>query len=123
MEQELISKKELLEKYAISYGALYRWTRKGLIPEDWFIKKSTVTGQETFFPKVLICERVELIQNQKDELSLDELAGKFNQASQKAAVLTVKTVYGDRTFTLSDVQSITLDKGDGTVADLTHLIK
>ena len=48
MEQELISKKELLEKYAISYGALYRWKRKGLIPEDWFIKKSTVTGQETF---------------------------------------------------------------------------
>lgn len=123
MEQELISKKELLERYGISYGALYRWKRKGLIPEDWFIKKSTVTGQETFFPKVLICERVELIQNQKDELSLDELAGKFNQASQKAAVLTVKTVYGDRTFTLSDVQSITLDKGDGTVADLTHLIK
>ena len=123
MEQELISKKELLEKYGISYGALYRWKRKGLIPEDWFIKKSAVTGQETFFPKALICERVELIQNQKDELSLDELAGKFNQASQKTAVLTVKTVYGDRTFSLSDIQGITLDKGDGTVADLTHLIK
>jgi hypothetical protein len=58
MEQELISKKELLELYDISYGALYRWKRKGLIPEDWFIKKSTVTGQETFFPRKLICERM-----------------------------------------------------------------
>ena len=123
MEQELISKKELLERYGISYGALYRWKRKGLIPEDWFLKKATVTGQETFFPKALICERVELIQSQKDELSLDELAGQINRQTQKQAVLTVKTVYGDRTFSLSDIQALSLDKGDGTMIDLTHLIK
>lgn len=123
MEQELLSKKELLERYGISYGALYRWKRKGLIPEDWFIKKATVTGQETFFPKALICERVELILGQKDEKSLDELAGQINQQTQKQAVLTVKTVYGDRTFSLSDVQSIMLDKGNGEQVDLTHLIK
>lgn len=123
MEQELISKKELLERYGISYGALYRWKRKGLIPEDWFLKKATVTGQETFFPKALICERVELIQSQKDELSLDELVGQINRQTQKQAVLTVKTVYGDRTFSLSDIQALSLDKGDGTMIDLTHLIK
>ena len=123
MEQELLSKKELLERYGISYGALYRWKRKGLIPEDWFIKKATVTGQETFFPKALICERVELILGQKDEKSLDELAGQINQQTQKQAVLTVKTVYGDRTFSLSDVQSIILDKGNGEQVDLTNLIK
>ena len=123
MEQELISKKELLEMYEISYGALYRWKRKGLIPDEWFIKKSTVTGQETFFPKALICERVELIQSQKDELSLDELVGQINRQTQKQAVLTVKTVYGDRTFSLSDIQALSLDKGDGTMIDLTHLIK
>ena len=35
MEEDLISKKELLERYSISYGALYRWKRKGLIPEEW----------------------------------------------------------------------------------------
>lgn len=122
MEQELISKKELLEKYGISYGALYRWKRKGLIPEDWFIKKSTVTGQETFFPKALICQRVELIMDQKDEHSLDDLAGKINQETQKQAVLMVKTVYGDRTFPLSDIQSIMLDKGNGEQVDLSHLI-
>ena len=123
MEQELFSKKELLERYGISYGALYRWKRKGLIPEDWFIKKSTVTGQETFFPKALICERVELIMGQKEDVTLDELAGQINQDAQYRAVLRVKTVYGDRTFSLSDVQSITLDKGNGEQVDLTNLIK
>lgn len=123
MEQELLSKKELLERYGISYGALYRWKRKGLIPEDWFIKKSTVTGQETFFPKTLICERVELIMGQKEDLSLDELAGQINQNAQKQAVLTIKTVYGDRAFSLSDIQAITLDKGNGEQIDLTNLIK
>ena len=123
MEQELLSKKELLERYGISYGALYRWKRKGLIPEDWFIKKSTVTGQETFFPKTLICERVELIMGQKEDLSLDELAGQINQDAQKQAVLTIKTVYGDRAFSLSDIQAITLDKGNGEQVDLTNLIK
>ena len=123
MEQELLSKKELLERYGISYGALYRWKRKGLIPEDWFIKKSTVTGQETFFPKLLICERVEMILGQKDDLSLDELAGQINQNAQMQAVLTIKTVYGDRAFSLSDVQSILLDKGNGEQVDLTNLIK
>lgn len=123
MDRELLSKKELLERYGISYGALYRWKRKGLIPEDWFIKKSTVTGQETFFPKTLICERVELIMGQKEDLSLDELAGQINQDAQKQAVLTVKTVYGDRTFSLSDIQAITLDKGNGEQVDLTNMIK
>ena len=122
MEQELLSKKELLERYGISYGALYRWKRKGLIPEDWFIKKSTVTGQETFFPKILICERVELILGQKEDISLDELAGQLNQNAQMQAVLTIRTVYGDRAFSLSDIQAITLDKGNGETIDLTKFI-
>ena len=122
MEQELLSKKELLERYGISYGALYRWKRKGLIPEDWFIKKATVTGQETFFPKAQICERVELILGQKEDITLDELAGALNQDAKKQAILTVKTVYGDRTFSLSDIQAITLDKGNGEIMDLTKYV-
>lgn len=119
MGEELISKKELLERYGISYGALYRWKRKGLIPEEWFLKKSTVTGQETFFPKELICERVELILNQKDDFSLDELSKQFHKESEAKAVLTVKTLYGDRTFYLNEVQQVLLDDGRGTVKDLT----
>ena len=122
MEQELISKKELLERYSISYGALYRWKRKGLIPEDWFIKKSTVTGQETFFPERLICERVELIKNQKDDYSLDELSKQLNQESEKKAVMIIKTVFGEKIFYLNDIQSITVENSDGTVNDITKEI-
>lgn len=118
MEEKLISKKELLERYSISYGALYRWKRKGLIPEDWFIKKSTVTGQETFFPEVLVCERVELIKSQKDDISLDGLALELNRETKKRAAITIKTVFGDKTFYLDEIKSITLDSG-GEVKDIT----
>ncbi len=78
MEEDLISKKELLELTKISYGQLYRWKRKKLIPEDWFIKRSSFTGQETFFPRKKILERVERIKNMKDEASLDDLAEIFS---------------------------------------------
>ena len=122
MGEELISKKELLERYGISYGALYRWKRKGLIPEEWFLKKATVTGQETFFPKELICERVELIQSQKDDFSLDELSKQFHAESETRAVLTVKTLYGDKTFYVDEIQKVLLDDGKGTVRDMTREI-
>ncbi|WP_288221826.1 DUF4004 family protein [uncultured Clostridium sp.] len=78
MLEELISKKELLELTGISYGQLYRWKRKELIPEDWFIKKSVSTGQETFFPKEKIIERVNKILELKDEASLNDLAYRFS---------------------------------------------
>ena len=78
MESEQISKKDLLELTGISYGQLYRWKRKGLIPEDWFIRKATFTGQETFFPKEEILARVGKIKNMKEDLSLDDIAGKFS---------------------------------------------
>jgi len=74
MEENLISKKELLELTGISYGQLYRWKRKNLIPEEWFIRKSTFTGQETFFPKEITLDRIEKIKNMKGDLTLDDLA-------------------------------------------------
>lgn len=74
MENELISKKDLLELTGISYGQLYRWKRKLLIPEDWFIRKSTFTGQETFFPRDKIVSRIDKIKNMKEDVSLDEAA-------------------------------------------------
>lgn len=74
MEEKLISKKELLDLTGISYGQLYRWKRKKLIPEEWFIKKSAFTGQETFFPKDKILDRINKILEKKDDISLDELA-------------------------------------------------
>ena len=74
MENDLISKKDLLELTGISYGQLYRWKRKALIPDDWFIRKSTFTGQETFFPRDRILARIDKIKNMKEDASLNELA-------------------------------------------------
>ena len=122
LDQELISKKELLELYGISYGALYRWKRKGLIPEDWFIKKSTVTGQETFFPRKLICERMELIQKQKDDTSLEELSKHFSSESKKNATIILDTAFGRKTFYLSDIKAIIVDNGEGAQRDITNEI-
>lgn len=119
MEQELISKKELLEKYGISYGALYRWKRKGLIPEEWFIKKTTVTGQETFFPRALICERMELIQKQKDDVSLEELSRRLASASEERETLVLDTAFGRKSFYLKDIKRILLDLGNGKQKDIT----
>lgn len=70
----LISKKELLAETGISYGQLYRWKREHLIPEEWFIKQSSFTGQETFFPKEQMLARIRSIQELKDKYSLEELA-------------------------------------------------
>lgn len=70
----LISKKDLLAITGISYGQLYRWKRERLIPEEWFIKQSSYTGQETFFPREQILSRIRSIQELKDKYSLEELA-------------------------------------------------
>ena len=78
MDEELISKKELLELTGISYGQLYRWKRKSLIPDEWFIRKSTFTGQETFFPKARVLSRIEKILSMKEDASLDDLADMFS---------------------------------------------
>ncbi len=121
MEENLISKKELLERYGMSYGALYRWKRKGLIPEDWFIRKATATGQETFFPEALITQRVELILSGKNELELDELARKLRGEEKEAWVLTLSTAYGDKRFQLEDVKSILLSRGEIQM-DVTKLV-
>ncbi len=117
MEQTLISKKELLQKYGISYGALYRWKRKGLIPEEWFIKKSAVTGQETFFPEGLICQRIELILDQKDDLSLDDLAKQLLEETPRQT-LTLKTVFGERSFLLEEIQGMYFSNGKDEQRDI-----
>ncbi|MBO7158275.1 MAG: DUF4004 family protein [Clostridia bacterium] len=121
MEQELISKKDLLARYGISYGALYRWKRMGLIPEDWFLKKAAVTGQETFFPKELICGRVELILGKKD-VSLEELAKELSGKEGAEAVLVLSTVYGEKQFKRSELLGIKLVCG-GKEKDLTGILK
>lgn len=86
MEEKLISKKELLQITDISYGQLYRWKRKKIIPEEWFIKKSVSTGQETFFPEEKILERIGEILRLKDTVSLDELSAMFSNEIKKCEI-------------------------------------
>jgi hypothetical protein len=74
----MISKRELLDLMNISYGQLYRWKREMLIPEDWFIKQSVPSGQETFFPKDKILSRINQIIDLKDKYSLEELSQILN---------------------------------------------
>ena len=123
MEEKLISKKSLLEKYNISYGALYRWKRKGLIPDEWFIKKSTVTGQETFFPERLVCKRIETIQSMKDEVLLDELAKKLTGEDKRSESLRIVTAFGERTIRLSEISGIYFVDKNGEERDVTEQVK
>ncbi len=118
--EEFISKKEILAKYGISYGALYRWKRMGLIPEDWFVRRSTQTGQETFFPKALMCARMEEILAQKNESSLEELAEKYRSRTENLQlVIRHAGGTGVSRLELSDIAWIGLS--DGT--DLTQMIR
>ena len=108
----MISKKELLDKYGISYGALYRWKRMGLIPDEWFVKTASVTGQQTFFPRKLICERIEQILNMKDDVSLSALAENFKEKEQSGEYLTVETDFGTARYKLNEVRKVTVINGD-----------
>jgi len=112
----------LLQKYGISYGALYRWKRKGLIPDEWFIKQSTFTGQETFFPEKLVCERIELILSMKEEVLLDDLAKDLSGKSRRDSVLILETEFGEKTFRLCDIRNCFLFDGDKKT-DITQLLK
>ena len=118
--EDYISKKEVLAKYGISYGALYRWKRMGLIPEDWFIRQSTQTGQETVFPKTLMCARMEEILAQKNDSSLEELAEKYRSRTKNLQLVIRHTGgTGVSRLELSDIAWIGLS--DGT--DLTQMLR
>ncbi len=87
----MISKKDLLKEKNISYGQLYRWKREGLIPDEWFIKQSVSTGQETYFKRDLIIPRINKILELKDSYQLEELKAFLNPDLNK------------REFTLRDL--------------------
>ena len=110
-ETALISKRELLSRYGISYGALYRWKRMGLIPEEWFMKQASATGQETFFPEKLITERVEKILASKDATSLEELAAEFTGAQKADTYLTLDTVFGEKRYRREDLRDVYITDG------------
>ena len=119
MDEDLISKKELLERYGISYGALYRWKRMGLIPESWFLRRSTPNGQETYFHTKQICPRVEQIL-QRGDTSLEDLAGQ-KQAAAAERKLILETKYGSKTYSLDELLHLYLAEGEHKTDILEHL--
>lgn len=121
MDQTYISKKELLEMFGISYGALYRWKRMGLIPEDWFIRRSTSTGQETFFRREQIIPRMEQILERS--ASLEDLANKINPTEQETPkpILLIRNQYGVNRFPLEELEAVSLVLGDEQVQLLESL--
>jgi len=144
--EELISKKDLLIETNISYGQLYRWKRKKLIPEEWFMKKSTYTGHETFFPREKILERVHQILNMKEGASLDDLADKFSSdlpeelERKKEELLSLgvlsreilslyeeifkgKEIYNFQDILYMYISEELLSKGDLSVEDLSRILK
>ena len=71
--EKWISKKELLAKNGhILRPALLAGSAKKLIPDDWFIKRAAFTGQETFFPRERVLERISFILENKDRYALRE---------------------------------------------------
>lgn len=123
MDEDLISKRELLEKYGISYGALYRWKRMGLIPEDWFLRRATPTGQETFFHRGQICPRVELIRA-RGEVSLESLAEELNEREVKKPRrrLIITDRFSAKSFWLDELTAVTVED-DGKTTDYLDLLK
>lgn len=124
MEEDLISKKELLEQYQISYGALYRWKRMGLIPEAWFLRRSAPTGQETYFRRAQICPRIEQILREKERVSLEQLAAELAGQQQTAGagrMLILETKYGKKEYPLEQLLHVYLKDAQQTADVLEHL--
>lgn len=124
MEEDLISKKELLEQYQISYGALYRWKRMGLIPEAWFLRRSAPTGQETYFRRAQICPRIEQILREKERVSLEQLAAELAGQQQTAGagrMLILETKYGKKEYPLEQLLHVYLKDEQQTADVLEHL--
>ena len=121
--EDLISKKELLQKYGISYGTLYRWKRMGLIPEDWLVKKSTFTGQETFFNRELICTRIEEILSKKDVSPLTEIQKELGKKTEDLPKLRIVTNSGDKLFYLSDVRDLIVTANGGQYSFIEEINK
>ena len=118
-DKELITKKELLIETGISYGQLYRWKREGVIPDEWFIKRSSFTGQETYFKRQQILERIEIVKELRSKHSLEDLAKilspdisekiflidelkKIDEISS-GILVSIKEVYDKKDFSLKEI--------------------
>ncbi len=114
-----ISKSDLLKKYGISYGSLYRWKRMGLIPEEWFVKMSVPSGQETFFREDVICPRIDEIIWERDHGNLEDLAKRMEPKEKDHPAMTVETRFDRKKYYLEDIVSVTIETASG-ICDITE---
>ncbi|MCR5174697.1 MAG: YhbD family protein [Oscillospiraceae bacterium] len=114
-----ISKSDILKRYGISYGSLYRWKRMGLIPEEWFIKMSVPSGQETFFREDVICPRIDEIIWERDHGNLEDFAGRLSPEEERRPVMVLETRFEKKTVKLEDIVSVIIDTGYD-VKDITE---
>lgn len=121
MEEKLISKKELLSLTGISYGQLYRWKRKNIIPEEWFIKKSVPSGQETFFPREKILDRIDMIVNMKDETSLDDMAKMFSAEIEEES-MDIEKLIRNKVISEAAIQLYKTATGIVQVSDFKQIV-
>lgn len=120
---EEISKKDILHETGISYGQFYRWKRMGLIPESWFRRRSTFTGQEAFLPRRKVMERIERIQELKDSLSLEEIVEMLSPDSAQR-MYTEAEIRQSRAFDLAVLELLprNADQDDLRYLDLLVLM-
>ena len=83
------------------------------------------TGQETFFRRDQICPRLELILSRRDGTSLEKLAGELEgerQQRRSARRLVVEDRFGQREFTVEEIQSARLTDGERE-SDILEFLK
>lgn len=103
MQDELISKKDLLNEMSISYGQLYRWKRK-INSRRMVYKEKCFYRAGDIFPRKKIIERVQTILECKDGISLDELAYKFSKNIKD--ILINKTYIIDKNIVSSSIVNL-----------------
>ena len=96
-----------------------------IVPEAWLLRRSTSTGQETFFRRDQICQRIRLILDNKEHQTLDELAASLAEKRQTVLArrkLIIETAYGRREFPLEEVRSAVVAEGTHQ-EDVLQLLK
>ena len=85
------------------------------------MRKSTFTGQETFFPKESILARIDKIKGMKEDRSLDDIAGMFSPVLSQMA-LTVEEIIDRKIVSRTAIQNYFGDKESSGVLSFQVLL-
>lgn len=112
-----ITQKELLEVTGVSLSQLQRWKRRGLIPESWFVKKSSEYGWEILLPREAAIERISFINENKATRSADEMLemlrpGKADSSFALEELEQMSEIHPD---VLSNVNAATVSKREAAL--------